>query len=132
MKMKFRFETNMLKIRTAAVTRTLQLLGEGESEIKNQGRFDRSQKSFSQETEGNESASAKEWRKRTSLRELSAGCTNSLAQPPQFFSSVFSVKEKIQNWIESTTEKIKTALKPLTEPKPALIPVPSSRPSRSR
>lgn len=49
MKKNFGFVKSTNKIKIAAATRMLQLFGEGESGIKNQGRLDHSQ-SFSQET----------------------------------------------------------------------------------
>ena len=62
------------------------LLGEGGSEITNQGRSDHSQKSFSQETEAIGQRSRRIRGTRPKQRELSAGCTtNSDSTSPFFF-----------------------------------------------
>jgi hypothetical protein len=71
MKMNFRFDTEFNKIKIASPTRMLEMLGEGESEIKNQGRSDHSS-SFSQETGAIGQRSSRNGDLRPKQRELSA------------------------------------------------------------
>ena len=88
MKNKFRFDTKSNKIIIAPATRMLLMLGEGELEIKSQGRFDHSQ-SFSQETEAIGQHSPRIGEQRPKLaRELSAWMRLDSDSTPHFsFSS---------------------------------------------
>ncbi len=90
MRMDYRFDTKMNKLKIAAMTWMLRLFGEGGSEITNQGRSDHSQ-SFSQETGaiGQRVLPRNGDTKRPMLRELSAGCTTNFdpISPLSFFDS---------------------------------------------
>jgi hypothetical protein len=89
MRKKFHFETNLNKIYLACATRMLQVLGEGELEIKNQGRFWYSySQSFSQETKaiGQQSLRTSEQGPKLE-RELSVWKRVDSDSTPHFFSS---------------------------------------------
>ena len=85
MKKNYRFETELNKIIIAPATRMLLMLGEGELEVINQGRFDHSQ-SFSQETEAIGQHSPRTGEQRPKLaRELSAWMRANSDSTPHFF-----------------------------------------------
>ena len=85
MKKNYRFDTELNKIDLIApATRMLLMLGEGELEIKSQGRFDHSQ-SFSQETEAIGQHSPRIGEQRPKLaRELSAWMRTNSDSTPHF------------------------------------------------
>ena len=78
------FETDIGNIEIVTVTRMLQVPGEGELGIKNQGRFTVS-KSFSQETEDADQQKPRNGDVRPNQRALSAGCTVGSNSTPLFF-----------------------------------------------
>ena len=85
MRKNFCFETNLHKLFIASVTRMLPVLGEGELEIKSQGRFWYSL-SFSQETEANGQQAPRNGERRPKLdRELSARKRVGSDSTPHFF-----------------------------------------------
>lgn len=77
---------DILKIATS--TRMLELLGEGELEIKNQGRFGYST-GFTQETGARGQQTPRIGDERPKRRELSAGCTLNSDSTPHFLFYVF-------------------------------------------
>lgn len=93
MKSVFGFEANFNKLDIASSTRMLRARGEGELEIKNQGRFglrDRKgtlghSNSFSQETIARGQQTPRIGDVRPKRRELSAGCTLNSDSTPHFF-----------------------------------------------
>jgi hypothetical protein len=76
------------------------MLGEGGSEITNQGRSDHSHKSFSQETEAIGQRLRRIRSLRPKQRELSAGCTTNSDSTSPFFSSHAFLQKAIANQVQ--------------------------------